>query len=118
MHFDLWSKGAADLAVDCVAVGIFDESELTAEARALDAAAAGRVSATVTRGDFSGRSGETLLLTEVAGLKTTRVLLVGLGPAKSFGREAWRRACGVAVHALARTRIRVAALAITRPALR
>jgi len=118
MHFDVWSKGLAELAVECIAVGIFDESELTAEARTLDAACGGRIAATVARGDFSGRSGETLLLTEMSGLPAARVLLVGLGPRKSFARKAWRRACLAALHALARTRLRLAGFAIERPPIK
>jgi leucyl aminopeptidase len=70
------------------------------------------------RGDFSGRSGETLLLTDVPDLPAGRVLLVGLGSRKSFGRKSWRRACTVALNALARTRIASAAFAIERPAVK
>lgn len=118
MQWDVWSKGLAQLAVDCVVVGVFDEPALASEARALDAAAGGRLKSLVARGDFSGRSGETLLLTEVTGVGAGRVLLVGLGPAKGYGRKAWRRACGTAVSALARTRIRSAAFGIDRPPAR
>ncbi len=118
MQFEVWSKGLARLAVDCVVVGVFDEPDLSAEARALDSALGGRLKSLIARGDFSGRSGETLLLTEVAGPAAGRVLLVGLGPAKGYGRKAWRRACGAAVAALARTRIRSAAFGIERPAAR
>jgi leucyl aminopeptidase len=118
MQFDLWSKGLAELRADCLVVGVFDESELTAEARALDAASGGKLAAIVARGDFPGRSAETLLLTELPGLASARVLLVGLGSAKSFGRKAWRRAVTAAIQALARTRVRAAVLAVTRPPAR
>ncbi len=118
MQFDVWSKGLAQLAVDCVVVGVFDEPQLGSEARTLDSAAGGRLKSLLARGDFSGRSGETLLLTEVPGVAVGRVLLVGLGPTKAFNRKAWRRACGTAISALARTRIRSAALGIDRPLAR
>ncbi len=118
MQFEVWSKGLAQLAVECVVVGVFDEPQLGPEARALDTAAGGRLKALIARGDFSGRSGETLLLTEVAAVSAGRVLLVGLGPAKSYGRKAWRRACGTAVSALTRTRIRSAAFGLERPSAR
>ncbi len=118
MQFEVWSKGLAQVAVECVVVGVFDEPQLAAEARAIDAAAAGRLKSLVARGDFSGRSGESLLLTDVSGVSAGRVLLVGLGAAKSYGRKAWRRACGTAVSALARTRIRSAAFGLERPSLR
>jgi leucyl aminopeptidase len=118
MQFDLWSKGLATLDVECVAVGVFDEYELASEARALDAAAGGRIKALVARGDFAGRTGETLLLTDVAGVKAGRVLLVGQGVARGFTRKAWRRACGSAITALARTRIKSAAIGLERPPAR
>ncbi len=118
MQFEVWSKGLAQLAVECIVVGVFDEPQLGPEARALDTAAGGRLKALITRGDFSGRSGEALLLTEVAAVSAGRVLLVGLGPAKSYGRKAWRRACGTAVSALTRTRIRSAAFGLERPSAR
>jgi leucyl aminopeptidase len=43
------------------------------------------------------------------------VLLVGLGPAKSYQRRAWKKAVTTAVTALARTRIASAILALDRP---
>ncbi|MGH8149985.1 MAG: leucyl aminopeptidase [Steroidobacteraceae bacterium] len=118
MQFDVWSKGLARLTVDCVVAGVFDEPALAREARELDSAAGGRLKALVARGDFSGRSGETLLVTEVAGIPAGRVLLVGLGPEKGYNRKTWRRACSAAVTALARTRIRSAAFGIDRPSAR
>ncbi len=118
MQFDLWSKGLARLDVECVAAGVFDEPELAAEARSVDSAAGGRLAALLERGDFSGRAGETLLVTDVRGVPGGRVLLVGLGSAKSYGPKAWRRACASAVAALARTRITSAALGLDRPSAR
>ncbi|HTT03361.1 MAG TPA: leucyl aminopeptidase [Steroidobacteraceae bacterium] len=118
MHFEVWSKGLTQLAVDCIVAGVYEEPELAPETRRLDAATGGRLKAAVGRGDFSGRSGESLLITEISGLAATRVLLIGLGAAKNFNRKAWRRACATAIGALTRTRIRSAALAIERPAPR
>ena len=118
MVFDLWSKGPARLDVECVAAGVFDDPALAREARSLDAAAGGRLAALIERGDFSGRAGETQLVTDLPGVPGGRVLLVGLGSSKSFGQKAWRRACASAIAALARTRIASAALALDRPPTR
>jgi len=115
MQFDVWSKGLAELTVDCIAAGVFEDGKLGTEATALDKATGGRIKGIIARGDFSGRSGETLLLSE-AGLKSTRVLLVGLGAERSFNRKAWRRACAAALTAAGRTRIRSVALGVERPA--
>ncbi|MGC1728688.1 MAG: M17 family peptidase N-terminal domain-containing protein, partial [Steroidobacteraceae bacterium] len=79
MEFAVWTKGLTTLAVDCLVLGVFEEGELGLEARGVDAACGGRLKAPIARGDFAGRSGETLLLTDLPGVKAARVLLVGLG---------------------------------------
>ncbi len=118
MEFAVWTKGLATLAVDCLVVGVFEEAELGAEARAVDAACGGRLQRLLARGDFTGRAGDTLLVTEVTELPARRVLLVGLGARAQLSRRSWRRAWGGAVAALSRTRIASAALALDRPAAR
>ena len=114
MQFDVWSKGLATLEADCLVVGVFEDGELSEEAQALDTAAAGKIAKLATRGDFPGRSGETLLIPELEGLKA-RVLLVGLGNRKNFTRKLFRKAVAAAVAAINRTRIESAAFAIARP---
>jgi leucyl aminopeptidase len=115
MQFDVWSKGLATLEADCLVVGIFEDAELSDEAKTVDAAAGGRLAKIAGRGDFPGRAGETLLIPDLEGLKATRVLLVGLGSHKNFGRKAFRKALSSAVVALNRTRIASAAFAVARP---
>src|SRR6185437_15960208 len=115
MHFEVWTRGLAALSVDCLVLGIFEEGTLTEEAQAVDAALGGRLRKLLARGDFSGRTGETLLLTDLPGIEATRVLLTGLGGRKSLARRPWRKALTAALSALARTRITSAAIAIERP---
>ena len=118
MEFALWTKGLSTLAVDCLVVGVFEEAELGAEARAVDGACGGRLQRLLARGDFTGRAGETLLVTEVTEIPARRVLLVGLGGRKQLSRRSWRRAWGAALSALGRTRIASVALGLDRPAAR
>ncbi|HEV7716172.1 MAG TPA: M17 family peptidase N-terminal domain-containing protein, partial [Steroidobacteraceae bacterium] len=115
MHFDVWTKGLATLEAECLIVGIFDEGELSDEAGAVDTAAGGKLAKIVSRGDFPGRSGETLLIADLPGLEASRVLLIGLGSKKNFNRKAFRKACLSSVAALARTRITSAVFALSRP---
>ena len=115
MHFDIWTSGITTVAVECLILGAFEDGELTEEARAVDTAAGGRISALLKRGDFSGKSGETLLVTDLSGTKATRALLTGLGAKKNFSRRTWRRAASTALIAVTRTRIASVALAIARP---
>lgn len=119
MRFETWSKAGnkniATLDVDCLLVGIFDEGELSEEARAVDATCGGRLKKLLGRGDFPGKPGETLLLADLPGLGATRVLLAGLGAKKSLNRKTWRKAWAAAVAALSKTGIESVALALERP---
>jgi len=115
MHFEVWSKGLVTLSVDCLVLGVFEDGELSDEAQPIDAAVGGRLKKLLARGDFSGRAGETLLVTDLSGPAASRVLLAGLGARKSFCRKAWRRALAAATAALARTRIESVAIALDRP---
>jgi leucyl aminopeptidase len=118
MRFEAFSRKAAEQRCDCLVIGAFERAELGPEALAVDRAMRGRVRALLARGDFSGRAGETLLISEPTGLRSARLLLVGLGNKTQFSRRAWRRALASAIAALARTRIVSAALALERPAAR
>src|SRR5882724_8740344 len=118
MQFEVYAKGLATLSVDCIVLGVFEDGEMSEEAGAIDSASGGLLKKLRTRGDFSGRAGETLLLTDVPGITASRALLTGLGSRKSFGRKAWRRALGAAITALLRTRIASIAVAIDRPPLK
>jgi leucyl aminopeptidase len=115
MHFEVWTKGLATLAIDCVVVGIFEEGELSGEAQSLDTASSGKLKKLLARGDFPGRAGETLLLADLPGVQASRVLLTGLGAKKSFARKSWRKAWAAAMAAIGRTRIASVAVAIDRP---
>src|SRR5467141_4854310 len=96
MEFGVWTKGLATLGVDCLVLGVFEEGELSGEARSVDAACAGRLKHFLDRGDFAGRGGDTLLIADLPGIKASRVLLTGLGAKKSFHRRSWRKAWAAA----------------------
>ncbi len=119
MRFETWSKAGnksiAALDVDCLIVGIFEDGELSEEARAVDSASDGRLAKVLSRGDFPGKPAETLLLTDLPGLRATRVLLTGLGAKKGFSRKTWRKAWAAAVATLSRTGVQSVGLALERP---
>ena len=119
MQFETWTKGLTELPVDCVAVGVHDDGELTAEAKALDLRGREKLARLLKRGDFTAKPGETWLI-EYEGIRSDRVLLVGLGSKAAASkdgitRKAWRRAISAAVSAVSRTRIATLALALPRP---
>jgi len=121
MQFETWTKALAELPIDCLAVGVQDDGELTAEAKTLDSRCGEKLSRLMKRGDFSGKPGESWLLTDLEGIRAERVLLVGLGPKgaaanETMTRKAWRRAVITAISAATRTRVTSLGLALPRPA--
>ena len=121
INYETWTKALAELPIDCVAVGIHDDGELTPEARTLDLRCREKLSRLAKRGDFGGKPGETWLVTDLEGVRAERVLLVGLGPKgtdlkEGVTRKLWRRALVAAVSAASRTRITALGLALPRPA--
>ena len=79
MQFEVYAEGLATLSVDCIVLGVYEDGEMSEEAGAIDSASAGLLKKLRTRGDFSGRTGDTLLLTDVPGITASRALLTGLG---------------------------------------
>jgi leucyl aminopeptidase len=116
MKFDAFSGRPAVQRADCLVIGVFESAVLGAVGQAADRLAGRRLEALLKRGDFPGRAGETLLLTEIKGLGSSRVLLVGLGPKEKHDRRNWRRAAAAAIAALGRTRIASAVIALELPA--
>ncbi|MBX3666164.1 MAG: leucyl aminopeptidase [Burkholderiales bacterium] len=90
-------------ASGCTIVGVYAGRKLSDAAAALDRAARGYLLRLLDRGDMEGRIGSTLLLHDVPGIASARVLLVGLGPRAEFGEKQFTRAVSAAVGALAGT---------------
>ncbi|GAB3734744.1 leucyl aminopeptidase [Luteimonas pelagia] len=100
LEFTLNHEPAASADVDCVVVGAFADGTLTPAAQAIDAASGGRLKALAAREDLSGRTGRTLVLHDLEGVKAPRVLVVGLGEAGKFGVPQYLKAVGDAARAL------------------
>jgi len=117
LKYEAYSGSPVAQRADCLVVGAFDDRTLGELGTELDRRLKGTLSRLLKRGDFAGKSGETLLLPDT-GARTRSVLLVGLGSHAGYQRRAWRKAVVTAVAALARTRLASATLALERPALR
>jgi len=87
----------------CTVVGVFDARRLSPAAAQLDRAARGHLAALVKRGDMEGKSGTTLVLHDVPGIQSERVLLAGLGPQGEFGPRQYREALASSLRALSAT---------------
>ncbi|HEY7741293.1 MAG TPA: leucyl aminopeptidase [Steroidobacteraceae bacterium] len=101
MQFYATGATAARQKTACAIVGIHENAAMTAAARELDRAAGGAIGRVLRRGDFAGKAGELLPIMHARG-PAERLLLVGLGAKKGYGRKAYRRAVAAATQWLAK----------------
>ena len=85
---------------DALVVNLFAGTTPSGATAAVDRALEGQISAAINLGDFSGTSGEALLLYTKGAVASPRVLVVGLGARESFNSESARRAAARAINAL------------------
>jgi len=90
MKFNATSGNPEKQRTACVVAGVFEGRRLSPAARQIDAAAGGLVSALMRRGDIEGKSGQSLLLPDVAGMLADRVLLIGCGRERDLDERRYR----------------------------
>ncbi|MFW5426878.1 MAG: leucyl aminopeptidase [Methylophagaceae bacterium] len=79
MQYLATTTAPSTLETDCIIVAVFEHSELSPSASTLNKQSDGNISRIITRGDITGKPGQTLLLQDVKGITSPRVLLVGCG---------------------------------------
>lgn len=90
-----------------------DDSEPNGAAASVDEAMGGLLARLMTRGDFRGRQGDTLVLYPPdAGFPADRVLLVGVGKREEYAMQSLRKAVGSAVREAERLRVDEMTLAL------
>ena len=104
-YFTTTSK-ASRRAVDCVIVGIYERGKLGAGAADIDAASNGSIKRLTRNGDISGQPGSCTVLTDVAGVRASRVAVVGLGKFNTFGVKQFCRALRAAINAISKSNSR------------
>jgi leucyl aminopeptidase len=98
-----FSTSTADLSKlksDCIVVGVYEGSKFSKPAKTLDHASKGVLGAALANGDMTGKAGTSMLLQNVSGIAAKRVLLVGCGNEKDYGRAAYTGALKAAFKAL------------------
>lgn len=79
MQYFVSSDVLSAQATDCVAVAVFEDGKLSASAEALNSASQNKLNSCFARGDITGKAGQLLLLQDLPGINSPRVLLVGAG---------------------------------------
>ena len=87
MEFTIKTGSPAKSRTGILVLGAFADGVLPAPTAAVDAAAEGRISQLLKRGDLDDKAGSTLLLSGLDGSHAERVLLVSQPPQE--GQGAW-----------------------------
>jgi leucyl aminopeptidase len=91
---------------NCVVVGVYENGKPGRAALDIDEASNGHLATLIKNGDISGKEGTTLMLSQVHGVRASRVLVVGLGKISKFNIAAFRRAARATASALRDSRVR------------
>jgi leucyl aminopeptidase len=113
MEFKAIVDGKVRESAGCAVIGVYENGELGAAARRIDAQLDGLIAKLHRAGDFAGKLGDLLLLPAPAGAAAARVLLIGLGARATFTRKHYRKALQNAAQALSKTGARDAVIYLT-----
>ena len=100
MEFSIKNGNPEKQRIDCAVVGVFEGNKLSDAAKELDKAADKAISAILKNGDFEGKLNSCMVLHQLSGVESDRVLLVGLGKQDEFTEKQYRQAVRAAIKAL------------------
>jgi leucyl aminopeptidase len=103
MEFKVIVDPKVRAATGCAVVGVYENGELGAATRHLDAQLGGLIARLHSAGDFGAKLGDALLLPHPQGVAAQRVLLLGLGTRAGFGRKQYRKALTTSAQAVLKT---------------
>ncbi|MEX2488906.1 MAG: leucyl aminopeptidase [Pseudomonadales bacterium] len=106
MEYGTKAGNPAKARAQCIVAGIYEDNHLSATARLLDENSDGYISKIVKRGDIQGKKGQTIVLHDVSGINSPRVLLVGLGQRKDMDGARYIQVASSAINALKNTKAR------------
>jgi leucyl aminopeptidase len=90
MEFSVKSGSPEKQRSACIVVGVFEPRRLSPVAEQLDKISDGYISSLLRRGDLEGKPGQMLLLHQVPGVLSERVLLVGCGKERELDERQYK----------------------------
>ena len=87
----------------CIAIGVFEGRKLSKSGMEIDDASGGYLSKILRRGDIEGKLGQSLILFDVEGTLSDRVLLIGCGKEKDFCDKQYQKLIAQIVNMLDET---------------
>jgi len=79
MQYFVTTNTASSEQTDCVVVAVFNQGQLSASANEINDSSNGQIQHYIDRGDITGKVGQTLLLQDLSGINSPRVLVIGAG---------------------------------------
>jgi len=79
MQYFVTTNTASSEQTDCVVVAVFNKGQLSASANEINDSSNGQIQHYIDRGDITGKVGQTLLLQDLSGINSPRVLVIGAG---------------------------------------
>jgi leucyl aminopeptidase len=92
MKFSTKTGAPQSLSSDALILGVFEKGTQPAVTAAADKASKGLISRLQKQGDFTGKTGSTLIVRHPEGLEAERLVLVGLGDKAEFNTKTWTQA--------------------------
>ena len=112
MDYSIETAPLEKLQCDCMIVGVYQDQQLSPTAAALNNSTQGMLARVLSRGDLSGKNGETVLINVIPDSHIERILLVGLGENKPLSSKNYRKALSAAVNSLKKTPIKSVACSL------
>jgi leucyl aminopeptidase len=106
MEYDIETGPLKTLQCDCLIVGVYQDQQLSASASSVNQSTQGLINLILSRGDISGKNGETVLINAIPDSSIERILLVGLGENKPSSSKNFRKALLAAINSLKKTQIK------------
>jgi leucyl aminopeptidase len=100
MDYSIETVPIETLACDCIIIGVYQDRQLFPSGAALSDNIQHVIAKVISRGDTSGKVGETVLINVIPDSDVERVLLVGLGENKPLSPKNFRKALSAAVLSL------------------
>lgn len=100
MDYSIETAPLEKLECDCLIVGVYQNQQLTPAAQRLNDSTQGVIGKILSRGDISGKNGETVLLNGFPDSSIQRILLVGLGEAKPISGKLYIKALAAAINSI------------------
>jgi leucyl aminopeptidase len=108
MDYSIETLSLKELQTDCIIVGVYQESDLTLSAQAVNELTFGLIDKILQRGDLPAKIADTLLINGILNSSIERILLVGLGKKDALTGKNYIKALVAAANSMKKTAIKSA----------